>query len=142
MTPESTSPEDAARHGGSLPSERLGLSTQLRREARGWVEWRVQDPVSKSYCMVYSSYGGDAVLNPEHEAREWLRKHISEFPGGRFVGYEVARVEVQSRSDHLMRAAAVELDKLTEALDHIASGQLGAILCIRTARRALGRPDE
>lgn len=74
----------------SLPDARLQQAAErVRQLACGTVEWRVQHPVDKSYCMNFSHATS---FNPEREAREWLADHRQRFPGGRFADYEVAEV--------------------------------------------------
>lgn len=126
---------------GLVEREVMPLATELRAQAHGWVEWRVQDPVSKSYCISFSRYGEDRVLDPEREAREWLRKHRAEFgAGGRFSGYEVARVEVATKSDRLMRDAADKLEQMAtwtaSVIDAAWSRDRSALLLALTSRPA------
>ena len=104
---------------GRLDLRVVPLVERLISASHGWEEWRVADPVSGSYCIVFSRHGEGRVLDPEHEAREWLRKHRTEFPGGRFVGYEVQRHEVRNYDRALMHEAATELLRLRDALERI-----------------------
>jgi hypothetical protein len=63
------------------------LAARLRKLATGRTEWRVQDPVSKCYCIAYDHYQW---INPERHAREWLANHQRRFPDHQHSKYEVA----------------------------------------------------
>lgn len=92
----------------SLPQRLLAAST-------GTIEWRVADPETGAYCVAYSRAD---YLDPEREAREWLRKHRKEFPTGRFVEHEARRVLVQSELQRLAVEAAAEILRLHALLEH------------------------
>lgn len=100
----------------AVPKE---LAERLRRLATGTVEWRVQDPVDKGYCIAFDHKGS---INPEREAREWLADHRARFPGGRFAHYEAAEVRWFSK---LERAALEAADALDPAGVKAPSGEEG-----------------
>lgn len=83
------------------------IAAKLRELATGTVEWRVQHPVEKSYCISFDSRGS---INPEREAREWLADHKARHPGSQFAGYEVAEVRWFSRLERAALEAADVLD--------------------------------
>lgn len=105
-------------------SRPLPLSRRLRDAAQGHPEWRVQDPVSRSYCM---SVTRDEAPDPERAAREWLEDHKRRFPESKYARYEVARVQVTTQIDELMLEAAVALErKDVRLLDLEAGHEIGA----------------
>ena len=81
----------------------LSLADALSNLSQGRDEWRVQDPVTKSYC-----------LNSERESdvREWFDDYRTDFPGGRYTGYEVAKVRAQTNLEIQAEQAAAELRRL------------------------------
>ncbi len=83
--------------------EALSLADALSNLSQGRDEWRVQDPVTKSYC-----------LNSERESdvREWFDDYRTDFPGGRYTGYEVAKVRAQTKLEIQAEQAAAELRRL------------------------------
>ncbi len=83
------------------------IAAAIREYATGTVEWRVQHPVEKSYCI---SFNHRDSLNPEREAREWLAEHKAQHPGSQFAGYEVAEVRWFSRLESAALEAADLLD--------------------------------
>lgn len=83
------------------------LAARLRAAATGTVEWRVQHPVKKDYCI---AFGSTSSLNPERDARRWLEDHRTRFPGGLFVNYEVAQVRYLTELERLALEAADALD--------------------------------
>lgn len=85
------------------------IAANLRKLATGRVEWRVQDPVSRCYCI---SFDRSNSINPEREAREWLADHRRRHPGALHTDYEVA--EVRSFTE-LERAALEAADALDSA---------------------------
>jgi len=72
-----------------MSSEALRLAGELHSHVHGRTEWRVQDPVSKAYCI---SFDRASSLNPERDAREWLSSHVSNHPNSPKAKYEVAQV--------------------------------------------------
>lgn len=89
----------------------------------GHDEWRVQDPADGAYCIAYS---WPDVANPQREARAWLADQQHRFPKGRYAGYVVACVRVQSAKDRLLgeaatmlRSLAAERDALRAALSEV-----------------------
>jgi hypothetical protein len=83
------------------------IATKLRELVTGTVEWRVQHPVEKSYCISFNHRGS---INPEREAREWLADHKARHPGSQFACYEVAEVLWFSRLERAALEAADALD--------------------------------
>ena len=83
------------------------IAAAIREYATGTVEWRVQHPVEKSYCI---SFNHRDSLNPERKAREWLAEHKAQHPGSQFAGYEVAEVRWFSRLESAALEAADLLD--------------------------------
>lgn len=83
------------------------LGTRLRSLATGTVEWRVQHPVDKSYCI---AFGRSSSFNPERDARRWLEDHRERFPSGRFFNYEVAEVRYLTELERAALEAADALD--------------------------------
>lgn len=79
------------------------LVTKMRALAVGRVEWRVQCPVDRCYCMTFSRSDSS---NPEREAREWLATHQQRFPASRHAKYEVAEVRVFDELEELALKAA------------------------------------
>ena len=71
-----------------MSSEALRLADELEYLAHGRTEWRVQDPISKAYCI---SFDRASSLNPERDAREWLSSHVSNHPNSPKARYEVAQ---------------------------------------------------
>lgn len=102
-----TEPQEPAQ--ATLPERLMAAST-------GTIEWRVADPETGSYCVAYSRAD---YLDPEREAREWLRRHRKEFPTGRFVEHEARRVLVQSELQRLAVEAAAEILRLHALLEHV-----------------------
>lgn len=73
--------------------------TRLRELASAArIEWRVADPVTKSYCATFDR---SDTLTPEEDAQAWLDDQRQRFPGGRFADYEVIRVEVRTELQRL-----------------------------------------
>jgi len=83
------------------------LAARLRHLASGAVEWRVQDPVEKCYCISFN-YGDTA--DPERAAREWLAVHQTRFPNSQHAHYEVAKVRWFSVLEQAALDAADLLD--------------------------------
>lgn len=83
------------------------IAATLRELATGTVEWRVQDPIEKCYCI---SFDRERSINPEREAREWLADHKARFPKSQHAGYEVAEVRWFSRLERAALEAADALD--------------------------------
>lgn len=83
------------------------LAATIRELATGTVEWRVQHPVEKSYCI---SFDHRTCINPEREAREWLADHKARHPDSQFAGYEVAEVRWFSLLESAALRAADALD--------------------------------
>lgn len=82
------------------------LVERLNRASVGRVEWRVQDPASKTFCMFYVGH------DSERAATAWLNEHRARYPNSKFAGYEVARVFSQDRDDKLKAEAATEIERL------------------------------
>jgi hypothetical protein len=85
------------------------LVARLRAESTGFDEWRVQDPKDGSYCMTFNHR---ETFHPERDAREWLADYRKRHPNGRHAHFEVACRRVLLERDHLMLAAADELERL------------------------------
>jgi hypothetical protein len=83
------------------------IAAELRRLATGTVEWRVQHPVEKCYCM---SFDRRTSINPERDAREWLADHCRRHPGGLHTDYEVAEVRSFTSLERVALQAADALD--------------------------------
>lgn len=83
------------------------LAARIRELATGTVEWRVQDPVEKCYCISFCWRDGP---NPEREAREWLADHRRRWPSGIHAHYEVAEVHWFSELERAALDAANLLD--------------------------------
>jgi hypothetical protein len=86
------------------------LIRRLRAASAGRIEWRIVSPDGNRMAMWFSREGPDAVLDPEREAREWLRQHQADYPE-RFAGYTVERAVALNQADQLMQEAADELEK-------------------------------
>ncbi|HEY0662217.1 MAG TPA: hypothetical protein VGD21_12960 [Lysobacter sp.] len=83
------------------------IAATIREFATGTVEWRVQDPVEKCYCI---SFDHRSSINPAREAREWLSDHKARHPNSMHAGYEVAEVRWFSRLERAALEAADTLD--------------------------------
>lgn len=68
-----------------------GLAERLLKLATGRVEWRVQDPVQKCYCMSFDHNGS---IRPERDARDWLADFSRRWPDHPHAKYEVAQARV------------------------------------------------
>lgn len=90
------------------------LIKRLREASAGTEEWRVLSE-GGGIVMWYSRRGQDAVLNPEREAREWLRKHQAD---GYSLGHRVERAVSQSQDQRLMAEAADALEALAAERDN------------------------
>ncbi len=76
--------------------------TRLRELASAArIEWRVADPVTKSYCATFDR---SDTLTPEEDAHAWLDDHRKRFPDSRHARFEVTRVEVRSELQQLAGA--------------------------------------
>lgn len=89
------------------------LIKRLRDASAGTEEWLVMSE-DGGIVMWYSRRGQDAVLNPEREAREWLRKHQAD---GYSLGHRVERAVSQSQDQRLMADAADALVAMTAERD-------------------------
>ena len=87
----------------------LDLATRLRALAQGSVEWRVQHPVERCYCMTFSRQNS---RDPERDARDWLADHKRRFPDSRQAGFEVAEVRVYDELQQVAQEAAEALEKI------------------------------
>jgi hypothetical protein len=100
------------------------LTSRLRSLARGRVEWRVQHPVEKCYCICFSRNDS---LDPEREAREWLADFRRRFPKHEHSKYEVAEVRQFSPLERAALEAADHLDGVAPAVrasvHHAAEGR-------------------
>lgn len=83
------------------------IAASLRTLATGRVEWRVQDPVERCYCI---SFDPGSSINPEREAREWLADYKRRWPNGIHAHYEVAEVRCFTALEREALAAADALD--------------------------------
>lgn len=83
------------------------IAATLRKLATGTVEWRVQNPTDKGYCIAFDHRSS---INPERDAREWLADHKAHHPGSQFAGYEVAAVRWFSELEQAALDAAAALD--------------------------------
>jgi hypothetical protein len=81
----------------------VAAMAHLRELATGRVEWRVQDPVEKCYCMYFDR---SSSINPERDAREWLADHARRFPDSAHAKYEVAEVRVFTELERAALAVA------------------------------------
>lgn len=86
------------------------LVQYLLESARGRTEWRVQDPVTKAYCIAFDGWQG------ERSARQWLADEIRQRPQGIFAAHEVAEVVVFDDRDKLMQQAARRIQTLLSHL--------------------------
>jgi hypothetical protein len=84
------------------------LAARLRKLASGRLEYRVQDPVEKCYCVSFSRDDG---FDPERDARQWLADFQRKFPEHPHANYEVAPV----RSFSELERAALEAAELLDA---------------------------
>lgn len=83
------------------------LAARLRSLATGRVEWRVQDPVSRCYCI---SFDRSDTIWPERAAREWLENCQRRWPDHDHAKYEVAEVRVFTELERVAVEAADALD--------------------------------
>jgi hypothetical protein len=81
----------------------VAAMAHLRELATGRVEWRVQDPVEKCYCMYFDRKSS---IDPERDAREWLADHARRFPDSAHAKYEVAEVRVFTELERAALAVA------------------------------------
>lgn len=95
--------------GASAQVREEEVAARLRKLATGRLEYRVQHPVDRSYCVSFSREDG---FDPERAAREWLAHFQRNHPDHRHAKYEVA--EVRSFSE-LERAALEAADLLAAA---------------------------
>lgn len=91
--------------------EALLLVSRLRAAATGRDEWRVQNPVDRSYCNVFTR---NDYAWPEQEAYAWLESFKSRHPDHQYAKYVVAKVRVLSYADRLMIEAADELERIAK----------------------------
>lgn len=87
------------------------ISQRLRDAASGTIEWRVQDPETRAYCISFTEWNGG-----ERSARQWLDEEIRACPESIFAKYEVARVVALDRRDRLLLEAADRLDEQETAV--------------------------
>ena len=78
---------------------------RLRELVTGRVEWRVQHPVEKSFCVVFTR---DDSTNPRMDATEWLADFAAKFPDHPHAKYEVAEVRVYSELEQAVLDALGE----------------------------------
>jgi hypothetical protein len=83
------------------------LAAELRRLSTGTVEWRVQHPVEKCYCI---SFDRSDSINPERAAREWLADFQRRWPDHEHAKYEAAEVRWFSELERAALEAADVLD--------------------------------
>lgn len=86
-----------------IPIDAPALAQKLRELATGRVEWRVQDPVTKAFCMSFSHADSS---HPKREAIEWLANFAADFPGHPHAKYEVAEVKVFTELEQTALQAA------------------------------------
>jgi hypothetical protein len=115
----------------SVKPEPAELAERLRKLATGTVEWRVQHPVEKCYCI---SFDRDDSINPERAAREWLADHQRRFPNSDHAKYEVAEVRWFCE---LERTALEAADQLTAA--HAAGVRAGMLRAAQIAESMTAR---
>ena len=106
-----------------MSSEALRLADELEYLAHGRTEWRVQDPISKAYCI---SFDRASSLNPERDAREWLSSHVSNHPNSPKARYEVAQSlcftyleESARQAASLLRTQAARIASLEAERDQL-----------------------
>lgn len=87
------------------------LAALLRSLATGRVEWRVQHPVEKCFCM---SFDRSDCLDPERDARKWLENFRHHYPDHRHAKYEVAEVRSFTELERAALEAAEALDPAGE----------------------------
>ena len=78
------------------------LIARLEATSQGRDEWRVQNPDTKTFCMVFT---WPDVTDPEMEARDWLAGVKFRYPNHEFCNYVVAKVRTYSPQDELIREA-------------------------------------
>lgn len=114
--PPGTQPEEVAAQKAGQPHV-AALVNRLRAASVGHEEWRIQSPEDGAYCLAFSrGEWGVRCLNPEREARQWLAESRRRDPCGRYAGFEVACVYVQTDDQLLMLQAASALDVLAKRL--------------------------
>jgi len=108
-----------------MSSEALRLADELEYLAHGRTEWRVQDPISKAYCI---SFDRASSLNPERDAREWLSSHVSNHPNSPKARYEVAQSlcftyleESARQAASLLRTQAARIASLEAERDQLSA---------------------
>lgn len=87
------------------------LAARLRELATGTVEWRVQHPVDKCYCIAFSFENS---VNPRREAREWLEDFRRRYPDHEHAKHEVAEVRWFSALEQAALEAAELLGRPSE----------------------------
>lgn len=87
------------------------LYQRLRDAASGTIEWRVQNPETRAYCISFTEWEGG-----ERNARQWLDEEIRARPESIFAKHEVARVVALDHRDRLMLEAADRLDEQETAV--------------------------
>ncbi len=94
------------------PEAVTDLADKLRKLATGRTEWRVQNPVTQSFCM---SFSYAECVNPQMEATEWRANFASKFPDHPHATYEVAEVRVFSDLEETaLKAAAIISDRAAQ----------------------------
>lgn len=88
------------------------ITERLRSGASGTIEWRVQNPETRAYCISFTEWNGG-----ERSARQWLDEEILARPESIFAKYEVARVVALNHRDRLVLEAADEIDRLRARLE-------------------------
>jgi hypothetical protein len=114
------------------------LAARLRKLATGTVEWRVQHPVERCYCI---SFDRSDSINPERAAREWLADFQRRWPDHEHAKYEAAEVRWFSELERAALEAADVLDAAGVALDRKASAEpvTKAFIAATEAAQARGR---
>ncbi len=96
------------------------ITERLRSSASGTIEWRVQNPETRAYCISFTEWNGG-----ERSARQWLDEEIRARPETIFAKHEVARVAALDHRDRLMLEAADEIDRLRARVAELESQERG-----------------
>lgn len=114
--------------------------TRLRELASAArIEWRVANPVTKDYCATFDRSG---TLSPEEDANAWLEDHRKRFPGGRFVDYEVVKVEVRTEMQRLATELLAEHDRLDAVVNTPQAGDFLRAVSIEAEHQRQRWPSE
>lgn len=116
------------------------ITERLRSSASGTIEWRVQNPETRAYCISFTEWNGG-----ERSARQWLDEEIRARPESIFAKHEVARVAALDHRDRLMLEAADEIDRLrarVAELEVLRQKSAAIDKLARSMTRDWGRRDE